>query len=431
MQDFQLARALTQPARPIEWHLIRIGSAGAPLIQAIDTLTIAPSLVRAFAGLQYEMDHARVFAHAVTHIDQGIGLLARDGGLIAAIEPVALQPPDLVKRECVSALIEGLRIHRDWISLTQRLSSLRGLKNLECRLVMRDEDYPSEAMGIASVRNQCLAMQRMLSEFHGIEVEPPDAQALVATALGAVDWETYIAKRDTAPEFLVPAALVHWVQTQPITPARMALYPTLAEAIFAFAQFCEHAAPAVIPVFSGVTRTGHCYGPLLQAEEAPPEQGPVPQSRSYHRCSYLSLLNSDEAAQARAHTHLAVNAPTLDRAMKFFLDQGSNHDRLRASNRRLGISSSQELLLGDWLFTVCQSETPSGHFLTIEKFLGDSRLLSETFTLHKSVCVRETGARWCHIAEDGKEAIVLEGLTEKDVNVMASTFGMSCVFGVY
>jgi hypothetical protein len=129
MQDFQLARALTQPAHPIDWHLIRIGSAGAPLMQAIDALTIAPSLVRAFAGLQLAMDHARVFAHAVTHIDQGIGLLARDGVLIAAIEPIALQPPDLVKREYVSALIEGLRIHRDWISLTQRLSSLPGLKN--------------------------------------------------------------------------------------------------------------------------------------------------------------------------------------------------------------------------------------------------------------------------------------------------------------
>jgi hypothetical protein len=59
-------------------------------------------------------------------------------------------------------------------------------------------------MAVATVNNQCVAMRRMLKEDHGIEVAQHEAQALVAVTFGAPDWAHYIAKRDTAPEALIP-----------------------------------------------------------------------------------------------------------------------------------------------------------------------------------------------------------------------------------
>jgi hypothetical protein len=61
LQDLQLARALTAPTASLDWHLVSIGPAGEPLLSVLDVLTIAPSLARAFAGLQIEMDRARMF----------------------------------------------------------------------------------------------------------------------------------------------------------------------------------------------------------------------------------------------------------------------------------------------------------------------------------------------------------------------------------
>ena len=56
----------------------------------------------------------------------------------------------------------------------------------------------------------------------------------MAVAFGAADWAHYIAKRDTAPASLIQAAIVHWAPDAPVTEARVALYQTSAEAVFAF-----------------------------------------------------------------------------------------------------------------------------------------------------------------------------------------------------
>jgi hypothetical protein len=56
------------------------------------------------------MELARVFPHEVTRTDRGILCHARDGGLIASIEPIEVQPADLRKRERVNDLMKGLRI---------------------------------------------------------------------------------------------------------------------------------------------------------------------------------------------------------------------------------------------------------------------------------------------------------------------------------
>lgn len=426
MQDFQLARALTLPSQPINWHLIRIGSGGESLLECVDQLTIAPSLIRALAALQLEMDHARVFAHEVTRSDQGICLHARGGELIATIEPIPLQPADLQKRQCVNDLVQGLRIHRDRATFIQRLSTLRGLENLQGDLMPRDEDAAIGAMAVATVNNQCIAMRQMLSEFHDIEVEPAAARALVATAFGGVTWETYIARRDTAPESLMPAAIVHWGQHQSVTQARVALYSTVAESVFAFAQFCEHAVPRVFPVFSDVNRTGYCYGPRLQADETPYEQARLPPWRSRHRCTHLSLLECDWGAEARASAYFADTASSIDRVREFFLTEGSTHDRLRASNRRLGTQGSDELFIGNWLFTTWQHDLiPEDRYLIIERFSADRRLQSETVSLREALCIREANGQWRIVTEHGKRNVVLDGLTDGEIHRMTEKFAMT------
>jgi hypothetical protein len=293
MQDFQLARALTLSPTPLDWHLIRIGNAGEPLVHRMDVLTIAPSLARAFAGLQIEMDHARVFPHEITRTDRGILFHARDGGLIASIEPVEVQPADLQKRERVNDLMKGSRIHRDRVRFVKRLSTLPGFHALQDDDPSSNEDDPSGSMAVATVDNQCVAIRRMLSEDHGIEVPHDDAQALLAVSFGAADWTHYIAKRDTAPASLIPAAIVHWAPETPVTAARVALYQTSAEAVFAFAQFCHHSSKPLSPYFSGVSRTGYCYGPWLHADEAPLEKEWQKRTESSHQCTHLPLLNGD------------------------------------------------------------------------------------------------------------------------------------------
>jgi hypothetical protein len=77
LQDLQLARALTTPTASLDWHLVRIGTAGDPLSTGLDALSIAPSLARAFAGLQIEMDRERVFPDEVRWTEQRIFFLAR------------------------------------------------------------------------------------------------------------------------------------------------------------------------------------------------------------------------------------------------------------------------------------------------------------------------------------------------------------------
>jgi hypothetical protein len=109
----QLARALTAPTASLDWHLVRIGPAGELLANGMDVLTIAPSLARAFAGLQIEMDRERVFPDEVRWTEQGIAFLARGGGLLASIEPVPVEAPDLQRRERVNDLMKGLRIYGD------------------------------------------------------------------------------------------------------------------------------------------------------------------------------------------------------------------------------------------------------------------------------------------------------------------------------
>jgi hypothetical protein len=71
----------------------------------------------------------------------------------------------------------------------------------------------------------------------------------VAVAFGAADWAHYIAKRDTAPAPLIPAAIVHWAPDAPVTEAQVALFQTSAEAVFAFGQFCHHSSKPLFPYF--------------------------------------------------------------------------------------------------------------------------------------------------------------------------------------
>jgi hypothetical protein len=428
MQDFQLARALTNPTTPLDWQLIRIGTAGEALTQGLDVLSIAPSVARAFAGLQIEMDRARLFPHEVTRSDGRLVFHARDGGLIASIERVRVQPAHLQKRERVNDLIKGLRMRGDRVRFVRRLSNLPGFQGLQDDDPVIRDSNPSGAMAVATVNNQCVAMRRMLKEDHHIEVSQHEAQTLVAVAFGAADWAHYIARRDTAPESLIPAAIVHWARDEPITQARVALYPTVAEAVFAFGQFCHHATAPLFPIFSGVNRTGYCHGPWLQANEVPLEPDWQRRMESPHQCSHLSLINGNVKAEMRARTLLSDAAAFPERVREFFVTEGSTHDRLRASNRRRGITSSQDLFIGDWLFTTASYDNlADSRYLTIERFRGDFRLLAETVTLYKSVCVRESDGQWCIVTEYGrKDVVVLDGLAESEGRRLAAKFGMTC-----
>ncbi len=429
LQDLQLARALTAPTASINWYLVRIGPAGEPLSTGMDALSIVPSLARAFAGLQIEMDRARVFPDEVRWTEQRISFLARGGGLIASIEPVPVEAPDLQKRERVNDLMQGLRIYGDEERFTKRLSSLPGFQALQTDDPVRNSQRePSGAMAVATVNNQCVAMRRMLKADHGIEVAQHEAQGLVAVTFGAPDWAHYIAKRDTAPAALVPATIVHWDEDAPVTEARVVLYPTVAEAVFAFAQFCHHTSPPLFPVLSGVGRTGYAYAPWLQASDGPLEPGSRERRFLPHQCSHLSLLPGDAKAEMRARTLLADPTALSDRAQKLFSSTGSREDRLRASNRRQGIEISRELFLGDWLFTEeSRGETRENRYLHIERFLGHVREIGERVPIYKTVCVREANGGWSIVTDYGrKDVAALEGMPEREVHRMAMKFGLVC-----
>jgi hypothetical protein len=428
LQDLQLARALTAPTASLDWHLVRIGPAGEPLSAGMDALMIAPSLARAFGGLQIEMDRERVFPDEVRWTEHGISVLGRGDGLIASIEPVPIEAPDLQKRERVNDLMKGLRIYGDEERFIKRLSSLPGFQALQNDDQLRNKSEPSGAMAVVSVNNQCVAMRRMLKEDHGIDVAQHEAQALVAVTFGAPDWAQYIAKRDTAPAALLPATIMHWDEDAPVTEARVVLYPTVAEAVFAFAQFCRHRAPPLFPVFSGIGRTGYAYGPWLQANDDPLEPGSRERRSLPHQCSHLSLLQGDAKAEMRARTLLSDPAAFSDRAQKLFASTGSREDRLRASNRRQGIESSQELFLGDWLFTAeSRGESRENRYLHIERFRGHFREVSERVPIYKTVCVREATGGWSIVSDYGrKDVAVLEGIPEREVHRMAMKFGLVC-----
>jgi hypothetical protein len=428
LQDLQLARALTAPTASLDWHLVRIGAAGEALLNGIDVLTITPSLARAFAGLQIEMDRERVFPDEVRWTEHGIVFFARGDGLIASIEPVPVEAADLQKRERVNDLMKGLRIYGDEERFVKRLSSLPGFQALQDDDPVRNHREPFGAMAVATVNNQCVAMRRMLKEDHGIEVPQHEAQALVAVTFGAPDWAHYIAKRDTAPEALIPATIVHWAEDAPVTEARVGLYPTVAEAVFAFAQFCHHSTAPLFPVLSGVSRTGHAYGPWLQANDAPLEPGSRERGAYPHQCSHLSLLPGDAKAEMRARTLLSDLAAFSDRTQTLFASAGALEDRLRTSNRRRRIEESQELFLRDWLFTAeSHGETRENRYLHIERFCDDCRQVSERVPIYKTVCVREADGRWCLVTDYGrKDVAVLEGLAEREVHRMAMKFGLVC-----
>jgi len=113
---------------------------------------------------------------------------------------------------------------------------------------------------------------------------------------------------------------------------------------------------------------------------------------------------------------------------KFFVADGSTHDRLRASNRRQGIGNSRELFIGEWLFTTWSYDNKQAEdrYLTIERFRGDVRLLTETVAIHKLVCVREADNQWCIVTEYGKkDVVVLEGLADTDVRRFAAKFAVT------
>jgi hypothetical protein len=113
---------------------------------------------------------------------------------------------------------------------------------------------------------------------------------------------------------------------------------------------------------------------------------------------------------------------------EFFVADGSTHDRLRASNRRQGISNSQELFIGEWLFTAWSYDNKQAEdrFLTIERLRSDVRLLTETVAIYKSVCVREADGQWCIVTDYGKKyVVVLEGLADTDVRRFAAKFGIT------
>jgi hypothetical protein len=324
--------------------------------------------------------------------------------------------------------MKGLRIYGDEERFTKRLSRLPGFQALQTDDHVRNQREPSGAMAVATVNSQCVAMRRMLKEDHGIEVAQHEAQGLVAVTFGAPDWAHYIAERDTAPAALVPATIVHWDEEAPVTEARVVLYPTVAEAVFAFAQFCYHTSPPLFPVLSGVGRTGYAYGPWLQASDAPLEPGSRERRSLPHQCSHLSLLPGDAKAEMRARTLLADPAAFSDRAQKLFASAGTREDRLRASNRRQGIESSSELFLGDWLFTAeSRGETRENRYLHIERFLGHVREVSERVPIYKTVCVREANSGWSIVTDYGrKDVAALDGMPEREVHRMAMKFGLVC-----
>jgi hypothetical protein len=140
----------------------------------------------------------------------------------------------------------------------------------------------------------------------------------------------------------------------------------------------------------------------VQVDKKTPLQKPwYDSTESSHQCTHLSLLNWDVKSELRAHSLLCDEAALTDRVREFFVADGSTHDRLRASNRRQGIASSQELFIGEWLFTTWSygNKQAEDRFLTIERFRGDVRLLTETVARHKSVCVREADNQWCIVTE--------------------------------
>ena len=147
-----------------------------------------------------------------------------------------------------------------------------------------------------------------------------------------------------------------------------------------------------------------------------------------HQCSHLSLLPGNAKAEIRARTLLSDPAAFSDRAQKLFATAGSLEDRLRASNRRQGIEKSQELFLGDWLFTAeAPGETRENRYLHIERFRGDVRQVSERVPIYKTVCVREAHGEWCIVTDYGrKDVAALEGLAEHEVHRMAMKFGLVC-----
>lgn len=428
MQDFQLARALLRATPPLAWHVIRIGPAGEALTKALDVVTIAPSLERAFAGLQIHMDQERVFPDEIIRTEHGIFFHAQDGGLLASIESVPVEPADLQKRERVNDLMRGQRMHGDSARFVKRLSSLPGFQGLQQDHPVRPDDDPRGAMAVTTVHNQCVAMRQMLTIDHGIVAAQHEAQALVAVTFGAADWAHYIARVHIAPESLTPAAIVQWPRGTPVSHARVTLYSTVAEAVFAFSQFCHHSMTPLFPVDSGVSPTGYCHGPWLQADEAPPEEDWRTRLESAHQCSHLSLLQCDAKSELRARTLLSDAVAFPDRIQAFFVTGGSTHDRLRASNRRCGIATAQELFLGDWLIThEAHDTTPEGRYLTLEKFRGTTRVLTERVKLYKSACVREANGRWCMVTEYGrKDVVMLDGLTESQVQRMAAKFAVTC-----
>jgi hypothetical protein len=231
-----------------------------------------------------------------------------------------------------------------------------------------------------------------------------------------------------APVSLIPTAIVHWEPDAPVTEARVTLFQTSAEAMFAFGQLCHHSSSPLFPYFTGVHRTEYCYGPRLQADKTPLQKPWYDSTESSHQCTHLSLLDWDAKSELRARSLLCDEIAFDDRVRECFVADGSTLDRLRASNRRKGIASSQELFIGEWLFTTWSYDNKQAEdrFLTIERFRGDVRLLTETVARHKSVCVREADNQWCIVTEYGKkDVVVLECLADTEVRRFAGKFAVT------
>ncbi|MCH8618046.1 hypothetical protein [Undibacterium sp. TS12] len=375
--DFDYAQQLLG-CEPHSWHLIWLGPAAGSIIERNDLVSVARSQRDALSSALSEMDTARIFPDEVLVQNMEIEFRCK-GSLVLRIQPVPFEPYSAHNRHRVEKALKGILAFGPDDRACKRLASLPGLSSISGRARDRDSDNNGITL-IKTAANLASGLRNRLKELFDVNLKQHQVQELLASSLGAKNWAHLVSGEDEGICRTLPVMLSTVESRSDTDKLKYRFYRTAGEGIWSFAATLDSWSGEAIGAvqYSGKTLDGGC--PYIHAHFHSDQQIDR-HDWLEDACSVAPAMEvyPDPGYDSVASFVLANPVETAARLSQVLQLDASDQTKLSGSNSRLGISTDENMELGDWVFSI-RRRGYSHPMLFAEQFNGAGVLIRSHYT---------------------------------------------------
>lgn len=421
-KDFEYVNALLQGSDDRVWHLVTFGEQSGDITRGHDHYNVAETTAEALGFVLEELDHARIFPTVVTTADGRVEL-ATNNGLVARIERVVFDSVNAQQRHRAEQALSGIRVYGEVGRLNARLMELPGLENLSDYLDTDRNKKPKGSMAHKTPGNFSRAMRIMLQERFGLETKSSQAQELTASLFGVKSWQHLIANADQERVWLRPVC-VGTLCGSSTWEYDFKHYRTAEDALWSFSQTVRKwSKNPVVPACGGTQSTGALYLFTHGPEGYDPMTHVEP--HAIISCAMPLVFCSEEYFNLAGK--MLVKPEQLNiRLYEHFRVTDGFDQKVRASNRRIGVQTENELRAGGWLFTL-RTDRWNTTYLHAEKFDTSGRR-TNAFSV-KTVDAEisygdDSNDLWVFRGWGREPTIPLAGFSEQEIDALIKFSGI-------